>query len=142
MGDHVVDDLAKALTDATGSRKQMLKVVGGVILAAVVPSLDRPLGAAGTRAQKRCRRKPEGQPLLHRGLLSTRVLRPGGFLHDLRREMRSGGEQLRSACRLWILLWRVSDLPHVHPHLREKAKRDVVWRAGLGPLLSRRALLP
>jgi len=57
MGDHVVDYFAKALADATGSRKQMLKVVGGVILAAVVPSLDPPLGAAGTRAQKRCRRK-------------------------------------------------------------------------------------
>jgi hypothetical protein len=57
MGDHLVDDLAKALTDGTGSRKQILKVVGAVIVAAVVPSLDPPLAAAGTRAQKRCRRK-------------------------------------------------------------------------------------
>ena len=57
MGAHVVDDLAKALTDGTVSRKQMLTVARGFILVAVAPSLVPPLTEAGSRARKRCRRK-------------------------------------------------------------------------------------
>lgn len=62
MGDHVVDDLAKALTDKPISRKRALGVVGSGLVAGLIPMLARP---AEANAKKRCRRK--GGVLLSHG---------------------------------------------------------------------------
>jgi hypothetical protein len=63
MGDHVVDDLAKALTDRNISRKRALGLARSGLLAVLIPTLTpRP---AEADAKRRCRRK--GGVLLSHG---------------------------------------------------------------------------
>ena len=56
MREQLFDDLAKGLDDGTISRRRALKLAGGALLAAVVPSVFPPEAQALSR-RRRCRRK-------------------------------------------------------------------------------------
>ena len=56
MREQFFDDLAKGLDDGTISRRRALKLAGGALLAAVVPSVF-PAEAQALSARKRCHRK-------------------------------------------------------------------------------------
>ena len=56
MGEQFLDDLARGLDEGTISRRRALKLAGGALLGAVVPSLF-PREAEALSARKRCHRK-------------------------------------------------------------------------------------
>jgi hypothetical protein len=57
MEEQFFDDLAKGLDDGTISRRRALKLAGGALLAAVVPTFFPREAEAINRAKRRCRRK-------------------------------------------------------------------------------------
>jgi hypothetical protein len=57
MGEQFFDDLARGLDEGTISRGRALKLAGGALLGAVVPSLFPREAEAISRARRRCRRK-------------------------------------------------------------------------------------
>ena len=66
MGEQFLDDLAKGLDDGTLSRRRALKLAGGVLLAAVVPTLIPREAEARRRRRNPCRGK-------------TPICEPGGI---------------------------------------------------------------
>ena len=56
MGEQFFDDLARGLDDGTISRRRALRLAGGALLAAVVPSVFS-REAEALSARKRCHRK-------------------------------------------------------------------------------------
>ncbi len=57
MGEQFFDELAKGLDDGTLSRRRALKLAGGALLAAVVPTAFSREAEAANRAKRRCRRR-------------------------------------------------------------------------------------
>src|SRR3712207_9450890 len=60
MGEQLLDDLARGLDDGTLSRGRALKLAGGALLGAVVPSLFAGEAEARRRCNARCRCRRKG----------------------------------------------------------------------------------
>src|SRR5215217_6392323 len=53
----ITDDLTRALTEGTVSRKRVLALLGGAIAAAAAPTMAPRPAKAGAKAMRRCRNK-------------------------------------------------------------------------------------